>query len=245
MGTWTLEGLAGGFTPLITADAFGHNFRVSYKMRYKPSTFDKFVEPPILDWYEQVKKKDHLAGEWHEYEMNMYALKPQSYTLMVWGRRYVEAYNHAAKLPRGVDKMKGSSMLLDKKGNPVPLSALGGKVVADANKKSDLVRSYLKSNGGILQIEIHDVPAITLPLGPGEHVERLLIFNVGIVGGGMRVRAEQYLHVNQATLQGTWGHVFHMGHSQTWSTRDCPRKVAAPLNLVTPMAPAFSAGEVW
>ena len=243
MGNWTLEGLTGGFTALNTASNIGHDFRVTYKLRYRPTMLDKFTEPPKLDWYEWVKKKDHLAGEWHEYEGNQYAVKPNSYTLQIWNRRYIQAFNTAARLPKPNHKTKGNSTLLDKAGHPVPLAKLGGRPVTDEKTQADLVRGYLKSNGGVLQIEIHDIPSITLPLGVGEHTERLLLFNVGVVGGAMRVKAEQYMHVNQATLPTTWSQVFHMNYSQTWSTRDVPKKVAPPAGLVTPMAPAMGPGE--
>lgn len=243
MGTWTLESLNGTSDPLNSA-TFGTNFRAHYKLRYTPSPmFDKFVEPPKLDWHEKIHMKEHHKGEWWEFETNMYTHNPLSVTLMVWPRRYLEAYANTANVPSGAaPNMKGSCKLLDKRGMAVQGKELGLNI-NDNNKRSDAVRNYLKKHGGILAIEIHDIPSINIPTG-NEHKERLLVFNCGVVGGSLRLQAEQYLNVDAAQPQGNWGRRFNMTWMESWATTGL-RKVAAPSGVANPRAPAFGSGECW
>ena len=173
----------------------------------------------------------------------MYTLKPQSYTLMVWARRYIEAYVGAMGQPSAVLQMKGSSRLLDKKGESVAAADLPANL-ATAKEQADAVRSHLKKHGGILLIEIHDIPSISLPLTAGEKTERLLIFDVGLEGGDKRMKAEQYLRIDETQPTNTWTQSFMWDGGHTWASRGLT-KVAAPANLVTPLPPLFSGGEVW
>jgi hypothetical protein len=240
MGNWTLESLNGTSDPLNGA-TFGTNFRAHYKLKYTPTMFDKFVETPRLDWHEKIHMKEHHKNEWWEFETNMYTHNPASVTLLVWPRRYVEAYHTAAGIPSGVN-MKGSSKLLDKRGSPVPIKDLGLNIT-DAGKKADAVRNYLKKHGGYLSIEIHDIPSINIPTG-NEHKERLLVFNCGVVGGGLRLKAEQYLNVDAAQPQATWGRRFNMTWMESWSTLGF-NKVQVPAGVGAPRTPAFMTGECW
>jgi len=243
MGVWTLDRLAGRFSSLINANQFGHNFYADYRLSYKPSTFDSWVETPRLDWHERIIKLDYATNKWWELEVNYYVVKPQSATYLVWGRRYIEAYNAAAGLTSSVIGLKGSSRLLDKAGMAVPVAKLGLNKVAPQDKAA-AVRSYLKKHGGILALEIHDIPNITLPLSPNEHTDRYLMFNVGVEGGGLKLKAEQHLHVDVNTAQGTWTHEFSLDWRAQWATRGLTKE-APPANLVTPNAPMFSNGECW
>ena len=241
MGKWTLESLNGTSDPLNGA-TFGTNFRAFYKLRYTPTMFDTFVETPKLDWHEKIHMKEHHKGEWWEFETNMYTHNPSSNTLMVWTRRYLEAYNNACNLPAGAFNMKGSSKLMDKNGVPVRGKDLGLNLPA-GQKQADAVRSYLKKNGGILAIEIHDIPSINIPTA-NEHKERLLVFNCGIEGGGLRLQAEQYLNVDAAQPQGNWGRRFNMTWMETWSTLGL-RKVTPNVGVSGIRAPTFLPGECW
>lgn len=242
MGTWTLESLNGTSDPLNGA-TFGTNFRAHYKLRYTPSPmFDKFVEPPKLDWHEKIHMKEHHKNEWWEFETNMYEHNPCSNSLLVWPRRYIEAYNNAASLPVGSINMKGSSKLLDKRGTPVPVKALGANIM-DNGKRADAVRNYLKHHGGYLVIEVHDIPSINIPTG-NEHKERLLIFNCGVEGGGLRLQAEQYLDVDGGRPQGTWVRRFNMTWKESWSTYGF-NKVTTPIGVSNIRPPAFGTGECW
>jgi len=245
MGTWSLESLTGRYSPLNTSTNFGHNFYANYRMKYTADAFGRFVEPPKLDWHEKVIKAELDAREWHEYELNMYTLKPQSKTLEVWCRRYIEAYLKAFGMPSASAQsgMKGSSTLLDKNGQPVQGQKLQANLT-DSGKQADAVRSYLKRHGGILAIEIHDIPSLALPLGANRHTQRLLIFNVGVEGMPLHVQAEQYLEADANRPQSTWTQEFLMTWGKTWSSRGL-RKVPPPPNLVTPLAPVFRAGECW
>lgn len=248
MGKWTLEGTKNNVTPLDTTANYGHNFRVTFTMKYTPKLGAGFTEPPLLDWHERVMKKDLRAQEWHEYEINQYTLKPHSLTLSVWNRRYWDAYCRAAGGscdPLG--RMKGSSRLRAKDGKPVPVAELGTGLT-DPKDQVKAVRDYLKSKGGYLDIEIHDIPSISLPLSANENTERLLIFHVGLVGNNnLRVHAEQYLKLNAAEPKARWTQSLKVGVGQghTWATTGL-RKVAAPANLTTPMPDAFTKDvEYW
>ncbi len=243
MPSWTLEKLSARFSPLNTTANFGHNFHANYLMKYSTDAFGKFVETPKLDWHEKVIKAELNDGEWHEYELNMYTLKPNSKTLEIWSRRYIEAYLKAFGRPTSPAVLKGSSTLLDKSGMPVPGTRLE-KNLSDGGKQADAVRSYLKRYGGILSIEVHDIPSISLPLQANRHTERLLIFNVGVENGALRQQAEQYLNVDANTPQANWTQHFALNWAKSWSSRGL-RKVQAPGNLTTPVAPVWKSGECW
>lgn len=248
MGTWTLESTKNNVTPLDTTTNYGHNFRVTFTMKYTPKLGAGFTEPPRLDWHERVMKKDLTAQEWHEYELNMYTLKPQSLTLNIWSRRYWDAYCRAAggaSDPLG--RVKGSSRLRAKDGRSVPLTELGAGLT-EPKDQVRAVREYLKSKGGFLDIEIHDIPSIALPLSPNTSTERLLIFHVGVEGNNnLRLHAEQYLKVSSAEPKARWTQSLKVGAGQghTWATTGL-KKVTAPANLTTPLLPVFTKDvEYW
>ena len=241
MGKWTLEALNGTSDPL-NAPTFGTNFRAFFKLRYTPNMFDTFVETPKLDWHEKIHMKEHHKGEWWEFETNMYTHNPSSNTLMIWTRRYIEAYNAANNLPSDSMNMKGSSKLLNKNGLPVAGRELGQNI-NNSQQKADAVRSYLKKHGGILQIEVHDIPSINIPAN-NEHKERLLVFNCGIEGGGLRLQAEQYLDVIGGQPQTSWTRRFNMTWKESWATTGL-RKVPTPVGVSGVRPPTFLPGECW
>lgn len=195
MGKWTLQRVTSRSSELRRADRIGTNFHVMFHMQYAPSRMGRFEEPPKLDWSEQITMLEHHEGKWWNFNANMYAHNPTSQTLLTWPRRYIAAYETAAGAPT---LRYGSSKLFDNNNRPVTLAALGRGKASKADK-ANAVRSYLKSHGGRLVVEIHDTPAIVFR--PGQHKERLLRFDCGLVGSPLRARGEQYLKVD-SSVQG-------------------------------------------
>lgn len=148
--------------------------------------------------------------------------------------RYLAAYRVAASVtPVVADNAKGTAQLLAKDGKPIPVATLGaGLATPEAQVKA--VRDYLQSRGGILEVQIHDIPSISLPLRDEANTERLLIFNCGLVGVTTnRVRAEQLLIVNHAQPKASWTQSFKIGAGHDWATRGY-NKVATPAGVSTP-----------
>ncbi|HWR54411.1 MAG TPA: hypothetical protein VN428_25105 [Bryobacteraceae bacterium] len=233
MGHWTLHSMNPAFSPL-DGETFGNNFQVTFMLRYSPSTFGSFAELPRLDWSERIFMKEHTKGEHWEYEGNQYERLPYSPQFKVWSGRYVEAYG------RDIFPKKGHCRLLDGRGVPVAPGALNA--AAENGEAADAVRSYLKSHGGFLEIEIHDVPAIRATTDGRK--ERLLLFNCGLVGGAQRVYAEQYLDVDPTKPRSTWLREFRLGYERAWSTRGL-RPVPPPDNVTRTDVPIFGPGFCW
>jgi hypothetical protein len=212
-------------------------------LKYTASTFGKFEELPKLDWYETIMMKLHHTHETWTFATNMYGHNPTSNTLKVWCQRYIRAYDTVAGTP-SMDK--GSVKLFNKNGGPVNTGQLGPNKTS-GQEKADAVRSYLKSHSDILEIEVHDIPSINKPTGStaGEHKERLLLFNCGLVGGGMRIQAEQYLDVIGGQPQSNWKREIHMMWVQTTFNNTGFRQIAPPTSVSAPRAANFVAGECW
>lgn len=239
MGTWTLERLVTENSEFDTTELFGTNFKARFWMRYTPSTFDRFAETPLLDWHEQILMKEHHNNRWWEFETNMYEHNPVSNTLKIWPRRYIAAYDKAAGNTEV--NLKGSSLLTDPQGLPVTIEKLGNANTGP--EKADRVRSYLKSKGGVLVIEVHDIPSINIPKG-NEHKERLLKFNVGVIGQSLRGMGEQYLVVNHALPRVSWTRRFSGAWGTTWNPGASP-KTDAPASVAMQREPVFAPGETW
>ncbi|HVU65175.1 MAG TPA: hypothetical protein VHC70_14430 [Phycisphaerales bacterium] len=239
MGTWSLDSVTGKTSDFTTGELFGTNVIVTFRVRYRSSTIGSFQETPKLDWHEKFIMKEHHNGDWWEFESNMYEHNPCSNTLKIWAGRYIHAYKHAMGRPDlGT---KGSSKLLTASGSPVAAKDLTQNL-SDGKAMADAVRSYLKSNGGILEITIHDIPSINKPKG-AEHKERLLKFRCGIVGGGQTFTGEQYLDVDAAKPESSWLRDFSAAHP-TFSTGTL-KKVPAPASVSSVRAPNFLGGECW
>lgn len=206
MGNWSVISVAGRQTDL--AEPFGNNFWVNIRIKYTPSMIGSFTEPPILAWDETIMVINHDVGERWEFVGNMYEHKPGSPTMAVWGQRYFRAYLHAKGTPYVTHNSKGHSKLLDKNGVPVPGAALGNH--ADKNAQNKAVQDYLKKHGGILEIEVHDIPGIAVQAGKTKDIERVLIFNCGVQGQGPRVKAWQHLKVNSSQPRTAWHRRFQM-----------------------------------
>ncbi len=241
MGHWTLESVRHLTQTHDTSELFGNHYVVNFRLRYHTSAFGAYQETPLLYWHEVIMMNEHHKKQHWSFTTNMYEHNPLSKTLEVWAKRYLAAYDAAAGRPDAM--MKGSCTLVDKNTRPVPVAALGAGLT-DNNRKADAVRSYLKKNGGILFIEVDDIPSINIPKA-GEHKERLLIFNCGIEGGGPRTQATQYLVVNAAQPKTNWTRQFNLNHSMTGLRTSGLAMVAAPALVSTPRTPIFGSGECW
>ena len=240
MGTWTLESVYHITQPHDTGQLFGNHYIVSFRMRYTPSTFGGFKEMPKLAWNEIIMMNEHHKNEHWQFSTNMYTHNPTSKTLLIWPSRYYVAYATAAGRQTTV---QGKSQLLDKNNQPVRVDALGANIV-DKGKQADAVRSYLKKNGGVMMIEIDDIPSINIPTG-NEHKERLLIFSCGVEGGGPKTQAVQYLDVNGATPKNAWTRRFDLSHSMRGLQTTGLRTVPPPALVSAPRPATFTSGECW
>jgi hypothetical protein len=254
MGSWNLASISGQATPFEQGALFGNNVICNFKLVYTPSMTGRFVEPPKLDWHEKFIMIEHHKRERWTFEKNMYEHNPTSNTLAVWPSRYIDAYDNAGGQAL---RDKGSSLLVDKAGQRVPATKLAR--VTDKADKADAVRDYLKGHGGALLITIHDIPSIQAPKQVAappvigghrgmiwERKERLLLFNCGVVGGGLRFRAMQYLDVDGSKPKPLWGREAPLA----WARADLPlprgyRDVPAPSTVSDPRPAQFLAGEVW
>lgn len=240
MGTWTLESVNGETSNHDTSELYGTNVKVTFRLRYRPSTFGKFVETPKLDWHEKFMMKEHNAGEWWQFEDNMYEHNPCSNTLKIWPGRYVYAYKSAMGRPDG--SVKGSVTLLTANNAPVAKTALKQNL-NDPAQQADAVRSYLKSSGGILVITVHDIPSINKPKDGARHKERLLKFDCGVIGGGPRWKGDQYLDVDGAKQPAAWQRAFApvYGAFDTNGLKQTP----PPPQVSGKRPPTFVSGECW
>ena len=239
---WTLQSVNATCSDFETGELFGTNFVATYRLQYNSSTFGSYKETPRLDWHETIMMNEHHKAESWVFDTNMYTHNPLSKTLEIWPKRYVESYAAANGQPFSG---KGHVKLFDKNGATVSAKALGTKTEVTA--KAEAVRSYLKSNGGIFEIKIHDIPSINKPR-TGEaatHKERLLLFNVGVEEMGLKVQAYQYLIVNSAVPQAQWTRKHGLGWGVSGLKTSGLKKVAAPPGVSNVRAPMFFPGECW
>ncbi len=241
LGTWTLERLTTHSSPM-NAPYFGTNYHAVFHLKYSTSTFGSYTETPKLDWHETIMMNDYQNRQTWVFDTNMYAHNQCSQTLIVWARRYLEAYRYVAGIPYYV--AKGKVELKTKDGAKVTLQDLGGAVQGDA-AQADAVRSYLKRKGGKLIIEIHDIPGLNIPTA-GQNKERLLMFNIGVEGLPLRSKAEQYLKVQFGVPQGNWLREFtDNGWRRSALKISGLANAAPPANVATPTPPMFMPGECW
>jgi|JI8StandDraft_1071087.scaffolds.fasta_scaffold139161_2 hypothetical protein len=206
MGTWSVLSVTSSNEILNNSVSYGTTWKVTYRLKYTKSIFGKFVEPPKMDWDEIIYKYDYIKKTYYEFRDNMYTRKPDSYTMAVWAQRYFRAYLHAHNTPfNDSGRQKGYSKLFDKNGSPVSGRALGThSTVAGQNKA---VQNYLSSNGGILEIQVHDVPALLKKESSStkeKNLERLLIFNCGVIGMGSRATGWQHLKMDSTQPEDMW-----------------------------------------
>lgn len=193
IGKWQLEKLQFSYSNLNSDEAIGNNvvanIELSYKPDWKDSVLGVFQEMPDLKWKERITLNDFSKKQSWSFKADMFQHNPSSRTMEVWPRRYIEAYNSAAGQPTLV---RGAVVLRDLQGNNVSLAGLGGEVSGN-EEKSKAVRDYLSKNGGVLAIEVHDVPSIITR--ENTHKERLLEIQVGLSGVKTKAAINQYLNV--------------------------------------------------
>jgi insecticidal toxin complex protein TccC len=192
-GKWNLQKLQISYSDLNSDEAVGNNIVVGIELSYKPDWKDRvlgvFQEMPDLRWREEITLNDFSKDHSWSFKADMLAHNPASRTMEVWPRRYIEAFNTAAGQPSLV---RGAVVLRDLQGNNVSVASLGGEVSGN-EEKSKAVRHYLSRNGGVLAIEVHDVPSIITR--ENTHKERLLDIQVGLAGMKTKQRLYQYLSV--------------------------------------------------
>lgn len=241
MGQWSLDRLT-THSSALNGPIFGTNFHAVFHLRYTTSTLGSYKETPKLDWHETIMMNEHHNHRSWTFDTNMYQHNPTSQTLIVWARRYIESYRAVAGLGSGVQKGKAELRALN--GGPVTIEDLGANL-NNAGQQADAVRSYLRRRGGLLILEIHDVPGINAPTG-AEHKERLLLFDVGVEGLPLRSKAEQYLNVRGGVLPANWQREFNHNAWQRSRLNTTGLTKAAPPPLVAnPRQPLFGAGECW
>jgi hypothetical protein len=213
MGQWLFNRInASKAFPLTDAGSIGHKFSVSFYLTYKPgptNLLDKakranpFVETPKLEWLESITMKETGAvkgPEFWKFQTNMYQHNPASASLIAWRQRYILAYNYVAKEPAPLN-VKGFVQLMSARNGIVSLNDLGGRQ-PDNQSKATAVRTYIENNGCEMIINLEDIPSI-LTTADFLKKERLLEFDIGLKGGGQRVKAYQKLEVTKSNGQVT------------------------------------------
>ena len=181
-------------------DVFGNYLAVTFKLKYSPSRFGSFKEMPRLEWKETITMIERNKGTWWQYIGDQYARNPNSQTFKSWTGRYTNAYYCIRNQLYGPDD---TVRLYDKHGNKLPRETFTRQ---NSDKdKADVIRSYLQSHGGIMDVTVVDKPGINKPKNdPAVHKERILTFDCGLNGAGARVKAYQHLIVNGGTLENQW-----------------------------------------
>ncbi len=199
MGNWTCLNVS--YSTQDINNNFGNTFQVRFRLKYSTSIFSSFKEPPTLEWKEIIKLLDHNKGEWWQFTTDQYERLPRSMTLKVWGERYIKAYESVWYQ----DPPNSQVNLYALNGQKLLKNIFGNTQKKNDREKADAVRSYLKQNGAILEIEIIDTPALIKPKqGNVVNKERLLIFDCGLKGVGQRVKGYQYLKVDSSVDQSQW-----------------------------------------
>jgi hypothetical protein len=139
---------------------------------------------------------------------------------------------------------KGSSILTTSRGSPVGLDAIGPGL--KGAKQAEAVRTYLQTNGGGLDVTIHDIPSLRLTNPKATRVERLLAFDCSVVGENspkLRYRGNQYLDVDYTKKQKDWKREFPSKKNAL--DVDGFMKVEPPPAVSQPRDPMFVDGEGW
>ena len=227
MAHWTLENIS---PPRITirTDYFGNYFEITFTMKYhnNPLGMGQFVEMPRLEWKETIALLEKNKGTWWAVDFDQYERNPASKTYNNCRYRYKQAYYCV----RGGDiTTPGLTKLKTKNGTQIPADTFPrGKENGEA---ANIVRDYLKKNGGILEFTIRDTPAIKIPDNPQDHKERFLTFDCGIQGLGSRVLAHQHLIVDGSKPQSDWYRDCAIGLGPGYKITGL-KKVMAPADVV-------------
>jgi hypothetical protein len=217
MGLWNLDNIHAFPPQPLTGATFGNSFGVSFYLRYTPETTwfrrkDRFEETPRLEWIETITMKESggqvnglpRTPQFWKFHTDMYRHNPSSRTLIAWRKRYLLAYKHVANEPyTGFDMAPNCFVqLLSFRNSMLTIDDLGG-LQQDDFSKAEAVRNYISENGCQMIIHLKDVPAIALS-NDFTVKERLLEFNIGVQGQSARIRAYQYLKVDNNQPQIQW-----------------------------------------
>lgn len=238
--SWKLLGVKLAFTDFSAGTLWGTNVVATFRLAYSaPLVGGKFKELPRLDWHETIMMNEHHKGETWVFETNMYTHNPLSRTLEVWPQRYIAAHN---EIHGGLTPSKGYAKLLTKSGGAIKPKDL--VKATDDKGRAESVRKYLSSKSGVLEIQIHDIPSINKPKA-GEHKERLLLFNIGLVGGGTKVKAYQYLDLDGDKPASDWVRQAGKGWGVSGLKTTGLKSVGAPAGVTAGGGPNFGDGECW
>lgn len=242
MGSWFVQSVVGRHEPLNTKTEYGTNWYVTFRLKYTPTMFDKFVEPPKMDWDEGIIFADCHNQECWSFNGNLYTRKPDSPTMEVWAQRYFRAYLHAHNTPYMSlgRREKGHSKLFDKNGAPVSAKNLGTH--NDMAGQNAAVQEYLRKNGGILEIQVHDVPNIIKPsAGQTRNIERILVFSCGVTGGGLRAKGWQHIKINSSLPESEWTYRFETAGAAPGVKTTGLRNARVPV----PKSDLLPSGGIW
>lgn len=242
MGTWVVQSVLGRHVELNSATEYGTNWYVTFRLKYTPTFFDTFVEPPKMAWDEVILYNDYIKQECWSFVGNLYTRKPDSPTMEVWAQRYFRAYLHAHNTPYVSfgGKQKGHSKLFDENGHPVGGNKLGTH--EDKEDQNAAVQEYLSKNGGILEIEVHDIPNVIKPaVGQKKNMERVLIFNCGVTGSVLRARGWQHIKVDSSLPEPAWTYRFETAGTAPGVKTTGLRNVACPV----PQSNLLPSGGIW
>ena len=195
MGQWRLQNAQLSISDM-TGNVLGHNWRVTFKLKYTPTTFGRYQELPRLEWKESIKLLDRGKGEFWEFQADQYARHPGSLTFFMWRNRYNVAYQFVRDSSGQHD-----IRLYAANGEKIPSKTFGK--ASSASEKTKIVIDYLKKHGGILEATVHDKPSIGLN-SANVHKERLLTFDCGLRGMGRRFVVYQYLNVDKGQPRTRW-----------------------------------------
>jgi hypothetical protein len=154
---------------------------------------------PRLEWKETITMAEPKAKTWWQYVGDQYERNAGSPTFMTWPSRYVNAYYCVSKKKYAPDAL---TCLYDIQGQQIPSSAL--PQAPSPKEQADAVRSYLKANGGIMEVTVVDTPGIKKATDAGVYKDRLLLFDCGLRGMGKRVTAYQRLTVDGSKPEAQW-----------------------------------------
>ena len=243
MGQWTVMSVNSRHQAFDDATSFGTNWYVTFRLKYTPSTFGPFTETPKMAWDEIIYFVDNVKGEFWEFSGNFYTRKPDSPTMAVWAQRYFRAYLNAHNIPftGSFGEAKGHSKLFDKNGVAVTAQTLGTHPTTDAQNKA--VQKYLKDKGGILEIEVHDIPSMykATATSGNKNQERVLIFNCGVEGAAQRAKGWQHLKMDSSQPRTSWIHNFQTAGTAPGVKVTGLKKVADP----TPQSNLLPTGGIW
>ncbi|GDX52930.1 hypothetical protein LBMAG27_19770 [Bacteroidota bacterium] len=227
MAHWSLENIS---TAKISnrPDEYGNYFEITFTLKYhnNPLGVGQFVEMPRLEWKETITMLEKNKKQWWTVEFDQYERNPASKTYNNCRYRYKQTYYCVMG---GDISTPGITKLKSKNGTKIPTDTFPkGKENGEA---ANIVRDYLKRNGGILEFTIKDTPAILRPKTPDDHKERFLTFDCGIQGLGSRVIAYQHLIVDGSKPESAWYRDCKTGQPPGYKITGLT-KVSAPADVV-------------